>query len=197
MIQRKFSHFRFDCSSCHLVPVALGPARAEFHDVIPFQLVFKLSEVLAQRRLVLPFFVMREDDRIGVKVHHALVQSFQFLVQLEARITGGKARHKDVEVRRHVDHWIVDLVVDLYAFLGHGNHLRHLVATTGQKGMQGTRISEFPRVSLVESLTEFTPHGVQHEFRNCPSTFIHCNTVYVQFDPFVIQILLNVATSLL
>ena len=100
-IQRKTPHFRFDGSSGCLVAVILGPTRTEFHDVIPFQLIFKLTEVLAQRRLVLPFLV--EDDGIGVKVHHTLVQTFQFLVQLEAHITGSKARHKDVEVGRLVD----------------------------------------------------------------------------------------------
>ena len=71
-------------------------------------------------------------------------------------------------------------ILYLYAFFGQGTDVRHVVATTGQKSMQGTRISEFLRVGLVESLTEFTPHGVQHEFSDCPSTFIHCNTVYVE-----------------
>ena len=75
-VESESLHFGFDSPSAVVstfpVAVALGPTRAELHDVFSLQFIFKLSEVFAQRRLLLSWG-LGEDDGVDVEVHHALV----------------------------------------------------------------------------------------------------------------------------
>ena len=81
-----------------LVPVILGASRHEFGDVIVrFQFTGELTEVVSQRRVGLSQF-LEIDDRVRVKVKHALAQEFQSFVETEPRPTGGETGHEHIEV---------------------------------------------------------------------------------------------------
>ena len=92
------AHLALDFPVLGLVAVILGTSRHEFGDVIVrFQFTGKLTEVVSQRRVGLSRF-LEIDDRVRVKVEHALAQEFESFVETEPRPTGGETGHEHIEV---------------------------------------------------------------------------------------------------
>ena len=81
-----------------LVTLILGDSRHEFGDVIVhFQFTGELTEVDSQRRVGLSRF-LEIDDRVRVKIQHALTQEFKSFVETETRPTGRETGHEHIEV---------------------------------------------------------------------------------------------------
>ena len=92
------AHLALDFPVLGLVAVILGTSRHEFGDVIVrFQFTGELTEVVSQRRVGLSRF-LEIDDRVRVKVEHALAQEFESFVETEPRLTGGETGHEHIEV---------------------------------------------------------------------------------------------------
>ena len=65
--------------------------------VVSFQFTGELTEVVSQRRVGLSQF-LEIDDRVSVKIQHALAQEFKSFVETETRPTGGETGHENIEV---------------------------------------------------------------------------------------------------
>ena len=97
-VETEPAHLALDFAILGLVAVILGASRHEFGDVIVrFQFTGELTEVVSQRRVGLSRF-LEIDDRVRVKVEHALAQEFEGFVESELRPTGGEAGHEYIEV---------------------------------------------------------------------------------------------------
>ena len=62
--------------------------------------------------------------------------------------------------------------------------------------MQIARISEFLHVGLVETLSELSPHGIQHEFGLSASAWILANAGHVQSNAFTLFLVVDVLLAL-
>ena len=81
-----------------LITVILRASRHEFGDVIVrFQFTGKLTEVVSQRRVGLSRF-LEIDDRVRVKIQHALTQEFKSFAKTETHPTGRETGHEHIEV---------------------------------------------------------------------------------------------------
>ena len=183
------THFSFELVASRLVPVVFRPSGAELDDVISFEFIFELSQVLAQRRLVLAR-LLSKNDGIGVEVHDALVESLKFLVEFESGVASGETGNEDVEVGGYFNHVLVDFVVDFDAVFGQRADISDVVASTSQESVQGLRVGELFHVGFVEALTKFTPHGIEHEFGDRTTSLVDADVVFVQLNPFVLEVVL-------
>ena len=87
-VEGKPTHSGFELVADRSVAVIFRASGAELDDVVSFEFIFKLSQVLSQRSLVLAR-LLSENDGISVKVDDALVESLKFLVEFESGVASG------------------------------------------------------------------------------------------------------------
>ena len=123
-VESETTDFAFDFALFGFVPIILRTARHEFFNVIVvFQFTGKLSEVISQERLGLVRFLLllHVNDRVGVEVQHAFTQELEGFVETVTCPRGGERGHKNVEVGRHGDVFVLILIV----------HFHHLFVDDG------------------------------------------------------------------
>ena len=106
-----------------------------------------------------------EDDGIGVGIENPRTKMIESAVEMESGMAGGEAGHEDVEIGRIGFAVVLHLVVESDPFFGDGADPTHVVGATVQELPEVGWIDKFLDLCLVGLLPEFTPHGIQHEFR--------------------------------
>ncbi|XP_044171522.1 uncharacterized protein LOC114971923 [Acropora millepora] len=91
-------------------------------------------------------------------------------VEMESGMAGSETGHEDVEIGRIGFAMVLHLVVDFDPFFGDGADPAHVVSATVQELPEVRWIDKFFDLCLVGLLPEFTPHGIQHEFRQSTLT---------------------------
>ena len=158
------AHLAFDFPALGLVPVILGTSRDEFDDVIVrVQFAGELPEVVSQRRVGLSGF-LEIDDRVGVEVEHPLTEEFEGFVETESRPTGGEAGHKDVEVGRDGDVFLLELIVDFDDVVVDDGDVFDIVGVRVEETVEGLGVLKILDLGFVEALSELAPHGIEHHF---------------------------------
>ena len=96
-VEGEAAHLAFHFAVSGLVPVILGVAGGEIHDVVvPFQLVRHFPKVIPRRDLGLTGKV-GVDDGVGVEVEDLFLQPVQVLVQFQSGVTGGEGGDEEVD----------------------------------------------------------------------------------------------------
>ena len=111
--------------------------------------------------------------------------------------TGGKAGHEDVEIRAHVDHFVLDFIMDFDAFAVEGTDVRDSITIAAEKLAELLRIGKFLHVGFVETLAKLSPHAIEHEFGHLPPSWIIGNVMTVELNVFTSQIVGHVLVFLL
>ena len=107
-VETEAADLALDFTLLGFVPIILGTARHEFHDVIvSLQFTGKLSEVISQGRVGLSRF-LQVNDRVGVEVQQELEG---FVEKETCPPASGEKGYEDVEVGRHGDVFFLMLIM--------------------------------------------------------------------------------------
>ena len=191
-VEPEATDFAFDFALLGFVPIILRTARHEFFDVIVgLQFTRKLSEVISQGRVGLTRF-LQVNDRVGAVVEYAFTQELEGFVETITCPRGGERGHKNVEVGRHGDVFVLVLIVHFHQVTVFDGHVTHIQSVGIQETVKGLGVSEFFDLGLVETLSELAPHGIEHHFGQSAQTRIVFNLVVFQLDALVLIVLVDV-----
>ena len=191
-VEAKAPDFVFHVTLFGFVAVILGTARHEFHDgIVGVQFTRKLAEVISQDRVGLTL-LFEVNNRVRVIVQDAFPQLVQRCVEMETGPTGGEGGHKNVQVGRHGNVFVLVLVVDLYHLVVHDGHVTHVHFVSIQETVKGLGIIKLLDLRLVQTLSELAPHGIEHHFGQGAQPCILLDLVVLQLDAFVLVVLTKV-----
>ena len=159
------------------VAVVLGSSGTEFDDVVAWvEFIGEITEKIPERGLD-RWIVgsLNEDDGIGVGIENPRTEMIEGAVEMKSGMTGGETGHEDIEIGRIRFAVVLHLVVDFDPFFGDGADPAHVVSAAVQELPEIGRIDKFFDLCLVGLLPEFTPHGIQHEFRQSTLTGVLAN----------------------
>ena len=181
-VEGEAAHLAFHFATLGLVPIILGAAGGEIHDVVvPFQLVRHFPQVIPRRDVGLTGKV-GVDDGVGVEVEDLFLQPVQVLVQFQSGVTGGEGGDEEVDAPA------VRLVVSgvrVHHFQRDGVADPHRVDVVGGVGdeleeMRGG--GDDLGGGLAEVFPEFAPERVEHEFGRGFPTWVLDEAFRVEVD---------------
>ena len=195
-VEPEASHLALDFPLLGLVPVILGTSRDEFDDVIVrVQFAGELSQVVSQRRVGLSGF-LEIDDRVGVEVEHPLTEMFEGFVETESRPTGGEAGHKDVEVGRDGDVFLLELIVDFDQVVVDDGDVFDIASVRVEEIVEGLGVLKILDLGFVQTLAELAPHGIEHHFGEGSQPRIALDLEVIQENALVLEVVVDVLPTL-
>ena len=145
------------------VAVVFGSPRTEFDDVIAWvEFIGEIAEKITERGLDRRIFgSLDEHDGIGVGIKNPLTEIIEGAVGIESGMAGGEAGHEDIEKIFAV---LVHHVVNFDPLFDDGAYPSHVMGAAVQELPEIGWIDKFFDLCFAGLLSEFTPHGIQHEF---------------------------------
>ena len=195
-VERKALDFADGFPRAGLVPVILGSTGTELHNVVlTVQFVLEIAQVVPKDGIRLVGRV-EVDDRVCVKVEHALPQQFQGLVEPQACPAGGESSHENVQVGGKALTVLFHFVMDLHLFFREGTDIADVMLVAVQEPSEGRRVNDLLDLGLVGTLSEFSPHGVQNHLGQRTKPRVVFDLVVLQIDPLVHSEVVDVGLAL-
>ena len=163
-VEGEAAHLAFHFASLGPVPIILGTARGEIHDVVAsYQLVRHLPQVIPRRDVRFPGTVGK-DDGVGVEVEDLFLQPVEVLVQFKTGVTGGEGGDEEVDAPV-VGLVVAGVQVDHFQRGGVADpHRVNVVGGIGDEMEEMRGGGDDLGGGLAQVFAEFAPERVEHEF---------------------------------